>query len=176
MVWNLLVMASFEYSSDDVWCEGIKMWETTYNINQGTSRAWRPFNKPFYLNFTIKILDWYLSFGFSPSWHDQLSKNGAIFEINQNVICWWNPWFLCLNLCLPSHILVMLDVILGPKMCKARCFPLVALVWDPSYGLEITPKFTTATIVIDSSPTIWGLIYGFEHTTIVLLVHFARTP
>ncbi len=31
-----------EYSSNDVWCEGIKMWETTDNISQGTSRAWRP--------------------------------------------------------------------------------------------------------------------------------------
>jgi hypothetical protein len=70
----------------------------------------------------------------------------------------------------------MLDVILGPKMCKAKCFLLVALIWDPPYGLEITPNFTTTIVVIDSSPAIWGLIYGFLHTTIVLLVHFATTP
>jgi hypothetical protein len=61
-------------------------------------------------------------------------------------------------------------------MCKARCFPLVALIWDPPYGLEITPNFTTTIVVIDSSPTIRGLIYGYEHTTIVLSVHFATMP
>ncbi len=31
-----------EYSFNDAWCEGIKMWETTDNISQGTYRAWRP--------------------------------------------------------------------------------------------------------------------------------------
>jgi hypothetical protein len=112
------------------------------------------FNKPFYLKFTIKILDWYYHLVSHPPDMISFSKNGAIFEINQNAICWRNPWLLCLNLCLLSHILVMLDVILGPKMCKARCFPLVALIWDPLYGLEITPKFTITTILIDSSPTI----------------------
>jgi hypothetical protein len=49
----------------------------------------------------------------------------------------------------------MLDVILGPKMCKASYFPLVALIWDPPYGLEIIPNFTTTIVVIDSSPAIW---------------------
>jgi hypothetical protein len=61
-------------------------------------------------------------------------------------------------------------------MCKARCFPIVALIWDPPYGLEITPNFTTTSVEIDFSPIIWGLIYGSKHTTIVLLVHFATTP
>ncbi|CAM6043491.1 unnamed protein product [Sphagnum compactum] len=55
------------------------------------------------------------------------------------------------------------------KMCKARCFPPVALVWDPPYGLEVLPNLTTATVVVDSSQAIWGSSYGSEHTTIVLL-------
>jgi len=70
----------------------------------------------------------------------------------------------------------MLDVILGPEMCKARCFPPLALIWDPQYGLEVAPNLTTTTVVVDSSPAIWGSIYGSEHTTIMLLVHFATTP
>ncbi|KAH9562192.1 hypothetical protein CY35_05G059400 [Sphagnum magellanicum] len=56
------------------------------------------------------------------------------------------------------------------KMCKARCFPPLALIWDPQYGLEVAPNLTTTTVVVDSSPAIWGSIYGSEHTTIMLLV------
>jgi glycosylphosphatidylinositol deacylase len=70
---------------------------------------------------------------------------------------------------LDSSIRYMLDVVLGPEMCKARCFPPVALVWDPPYGLEVLPNLTTATVVVDSSQAIWGSSYGSEHTTIVLL-------
>jgi hypothetical protein len=32
-----------EYSSNDAWCEGIKMWKIANNISQGTYKAWRPF-------------------------------------------------------------------------------------------------------------------------------------
>jgi hypothetical protein len=77
---------------------------------------------------------------------------------------------------LDSSIPFMLDVVLGPEMCKARCFPPVALVWDPPYGLEVLPNLTTATVVIDSSQAIWGSSYGSEHTTIVLLVQLSQHP
>ncbi|KAG0570658.1 hypothetical protein KC19_6G178400 [Ceratodon purpureus] len=55
------------------------------------------------------------------------------------------------------------------KLCKARCFPPVAMVWDPPYGLEVYPNLTSQIIVVDSSPATWGSAYGSEHTTILLL-------
>uniref|UniRef100_A0A7I4AUK2 GPI inositol-deacylase n=1 Tax=Physcomitrium patens TaxID=3218 RepID=A0A7I4AUK2_PHYPA len=55
------------------------------------------------------------------------------------------------------------------KLCKARCFPPVALVWDPPYGLDVYPNLTTQVIVVDSSPPTWGSTYGSEHSTILLL-------
>jgi glycosylphosphatidylinositol deacylase len=56
------------------------------------------------------------------------------------------------------------------KLCKARCFPPVALVWDPPFGLEVIPNLDSEIVVVDSAPAIWGSSYGSEHTTIVLLV------
>lgn len=56
------------------------------------------------------------------------------------------------------------------ELCKARCFPPIALVWDPPYGLEVYPNLTSQVIVVDSSPATWGSSYGSEHTTILLLV------
>ena len=60
--------------------------------------------------------------------------------------------------------------IMKAELCKARCFPPVALVWDPPYGLEVYPNLTSQVIVVDSSPATWGSAYGSEHTTILLLV------
>lgn len=57
-----------------------------------------------------------------------------------------------------------------PELCKARCFPPVALVWDPPFGLEVLPNLDSEIVVVDSAPAIWGSSYGSEHTTIVLLV------
>jgi hypothetical protein len=57
-----------------------------------------------------------------------------------------------------------------PELCKARCFPPVALVWDPPFGLEVIPNLDSEIVVVDSAPAIWGSSYGSEHTTIVLLV------
>lgn len=56
------------------------------------------------------------------------------------------------------------------KICKARCFPPVALVWDPPFGLEVIPNLDSEIVVVDSAPAIWGSSYGSEHTTILLMV------
>lgn len=56
------------------------------------------------------------------------------------------------------------------KLCRGRCFPPVALVWDPPFGLEVLPNLDSEIVVVDSAPGIWGTSYGSEHTTIVLLV------
>ncbi|CAK9226433.1 unnamed protein product [Sphagnum troendelagicum] len=56
------------------------------------------------------------------------------------------------------------------KLCKVRCFPPVALVWDPPFGLEVLPNLESEIIVVDSAPAIWGSSYGSEQTTILLMV------
>jgi hypothetical protein len=54
----------FEYSSNDAWCEGIKMWKTIDNTSQGTCRAWRPsqwtlLSKVHYKNSRLIFIIWF---------------------------------------------------------------------------------------------------------------------
>lgn len=56
------------------------------------------------------------------------------------------------------------------SLCKLRCFPPLALVWDPLTGLAVIPNFYTETIALDSSPALWGTRHGSEESTIILLV------
>lgn len=51
-----------------------------------------------------------------------------------------------------------------------RCFPPVALAWDPTSGLHIFPNLFSETIVVDSSPALWSFNQGSEKTIVVLLV------
>lgn len=51
-----------------------------------------------------------------------------------------------------------------------RCFPPVALAWDPTSGLYIFPNLFSQTIIIDSSPALWSYSQGSEKTIVVLLV------
>jgi glycosylphosphatidylinositol deacylase len=60
------------------------------------------------------------------------------------------------------------------KLCKVRCFPPVALVWDPPFGLEVLPNLESEIIVVDSAPAIWGSSYGSEQTTILLMVYIMQ--
>ncbi|XP_071697874.1 uncharacterized protein [Rutidosis leptorrhynchoides] len=56
------------------------------------------------------------------------------------------------------------------KLCKLRCFPPVALAWDPTSGLHVFPNLYSRTIEVDSSPALWSSIHGSEHTNVLLLV------
>ncbi|KAG6720154.1 hypothetical protein I3843_03G046000 [Carya illinoinensis] len=56
------------------------------------------------------------------------------------------------------------------RLCKLRCFPPVALVWDDTSGLHIFPNLYSETIVVDSSPALWGSTRDSEKTTVLLLV------
>lgn len=56
------------------------------------------------------------------------------------------------------------------RLCKMRCFPPVALAWDPTSGLHIFPNLFSETIVVDSSPALWSYNQGSEKTIVVLLV------
>ncbi|KAJ4827333.1 hypothetical protein Tsubulata_003286 [Turnera subulata] len=56
------------------------------------------------------------------------------------------------------------------RLCKLRCFPPVALAWDPTSGLHILPNTYSETITVDSSPALWSSIQGSEQTTVLLLV------
>ncbi|KDP27095.1 hypothetical protein JCGZ_20319 [Jatropha curcas] len=56
------------------------------------------------------------------------------------------------------------------RLCKLRCFPPVALAWDPTSGLHIFPNLYGETIVVDSSPATWSSVQGSEKTTVLLLV------
>ncbi|KAK1566761.1 hypothetical protein Q3G72_003914 [Acer saccharum] len=56
------------------------------------------------------------------------------------------------------------------RLCKLRCFPPVALAWDPTSGLHLFPNLYSETIVVDSSPALWSYTLGSEKTTVVLLV------
>ncbi|KAF0909852.1 hypothetical protein E2562_000165 [Oryza meyeriana var. granulata] len=55
------------------------------------------------------------------------------------------------------------------KLCKLRCFPPVALAWDPVSGLHIIPNVYSETLVVDSSPAFWDSHQGTERTTVLVL-------
>ncbi|TYJ15335.1 hypothetical protein E1A91_A10G177300v1 [Gossypium mustelinum] len=55
------------------------------------------------------------------------------------------------------------------KLCKLRCFPPVALAWDPTSGLHVFPNLYSETLVVDSSPALWTST-GSEKTTVFLLL------
>eukprot|EP00252_Welwitschia_mirabilis_P024612 TRINITY_DN7353_c0_g1_i1.p1 TRINITY_DN7353_c0_g1~~TRINITY_DN7353_c0_g1_i1.p1 ORF type:complete len:839 (-),score=150.73 TRINITY_DN7353_c0_g1_i1:172-2490(-) len=42
------------------------------------------------------------------------------------------------------------------SLCKLRCFPPVALVWDTESGLSVLPNLFVDTIAVDSSPAWWN--------------------
>ncbi|XP_022750511.1 uncharacterized protein LOC111299544 isoform X2 [Durio zibethinus] len=54
------------------------------------------------------------------------------------------------------------------KLCKLRCFPPVALAWDPTSGLHIFPNLYSETLVVDSSPALCTST-GTEKTIVLLL-------
>ncbi|XP_065877480.1 GPI inositol-deacylase isoform X2 [Euphorbia lathyris] len=56
------------------------------------------------------------------------------------------------------------------KLCKLRCFPPVAIAWDPTSGLHIFPNLDGEKIIVDSSPALWSSPEGSEKTTVLLLV------
>ncbi|WCJ21260.1 GPI inositol-deacylase [Euphorbia peplus] len=56
------------------------------------------------------------------------------------------------------------------KLCKLRCFPPVALAWDPTSGLHIFPNLDGEKVIVDSSPALWSSPNGSEKTTVLLLV------
>lgn len=55
-------------------------------------------------------------------------------------------------------------------LCKMRCFPPVALAWDPISGVHIFPNLYSETIVVDSSPALLSFPQRSERTTVLLLV------
>ncbi|XP_044466690.1 uncharacterized protein LOC123196684 isoform X2 [Mangifera indica] len=55
-------------------------------------------------------------------------------------------------------------------LCKMRCFPPVALAWDPMSGLHIFPNLYSETIVVDSSLALLSFSQRFKRTTVILLV------
>ncbi|KAL4386880.1 hypothetical protein GQ457_09G009030 [Hibiscus cannabinus] len=55
------------------------------------------------------------------------------------------------------------------KLCKLRCFPPVALAWDPTSGLHVFPNLYSETLLVDSSPALWTST-GTEKTTVLLLL------
>lgn len=56
------------------------------------------------------------------------------------------------------------------SLCKLRCFPPLALIWDPLTGLAVIPNFYSETVAVDSSPALWGSYSGSKETAVVLLV------
>lgn len=56
------------------------------------------------------------------------------------------------------------------RLCKLRCFPPVALAWDPTAGVHIFPNLYSRTIEVDSSPALWTSTHGSEKTNVLLLV------
>ncbi|XP_059449323.1 uncharacterized protein LOC132180491 isoform X4 [Corylus avellana] len=56
------------------------------------------------------------------------------------------------------------------RLCKLRCFPPVALVWDDTSGLHIFPNLYSETIVVDSSSALWSSNWNSEKTAVLLLV------
>ncbi|EFJ30370.1 hypothetical protein SELMODRAFT_145414 [Selaginella moellendorffii] len=55
------------------------------------------------------------------------------------------------------------------NLCKLRCFPPLAMLWDPYAGLQILPNLRVETIVSDSSTVLPGLKYGSQEASMVLL-------
>ncbi|KAL4566029.1 hypothetical protein LXL04_030138 [Taraxacum kok-saghyz] len=58
-------------------------------------------------------------------------------------------------------------------LCKLRCFPPVALAWDPTAGIHVFPNLYSRTIEVDSSPVLWSSTHGSEHTNVLLLVELS---
>eukprot|EP00250_Pteridium_aquilinum_P021427 c25120_g1_i1 orf=424-3750(-) len=56
------------------------------------------------------------------------------------------------------------------SLCKLRCFPPLALVWDSLTGVAVIPNFYSETIAVDSSPALWSARRGSGETTIMILV------
>ncbi|XP_057772880.1 uncharacterized protein LOC130992319 isoform X3 [Salvia miltiorrhiza] len=56
------------------------------------------------------------------------------------------------------------------RLCKRRCFPPVALVWDATSGLHVFPNLYSETIVVDSSPALWTSSQDSDKTTVLLLI------
>ncbi|KAK4267678.1 hypothetical protein QN277_024428 [Acacia crassicarpa] len=56
------------------------------------------------------------------------------------------------------------------RLCKLRCFPPVALVYDEKCGLHIYPNLNAETILVDSSPVHWGSTRHSQRTIVLLLV------
>lgn len=56
------------------------------------------------------------------------------------------------------------------SLCKLRCFPPVALAWDPTAGIHIFPNLYSRIIEVDSSPALWTSAHGSEKTNVLLLV------
>ncbi|KAI4387714.1 hypothetical protein MLD38_000126 [Melastoma candidum] len=55
-------------------------------------------------------------------------------------------------------------------LCKLRCFPPVALVWDAGIGPHVIPNVYSESIIVDSSPALWSSTQSSERTTLLLLV------
>ncbi|KAM7267450.1 hypothetical protein ACFE04_009616 [Oxalis oulophora] len=55
------------------------------------------------------------------------------------------------------------------RLCKLRCFPPLALAWDPISGFHVFPNVYSENIIVDSSPALWGE-EGSEKTIVMLLV------
>ncbi|MFS8008011.1 hypothetical protein Hanom_Chr14g01267701 [Helianthus anomalus] len=53
------------------------------------------------------------------------------------------------------------------RLCKLRCFPYVALRWDPASGLNVFPNLNYRTIEVDSLPALWSSTQGSEQTNFV---------
>lgn len=69
-----------------------------------------------------------------------------------------------------SDFLLSLDLSYNAELCKLRCFPPVALVWDTISGLRIFPNLFSETVVVDSSSALWSYTQGSEKTNALLLV------
>ncbi|CAN1188046.1 GPI inositol-deacylase [Linum perenne] len=56
------------------------------------------------------------------------------------------------------------------NLCRLRCFPPVAVAWDPTSGLHIFPTLYSETVIVDSSPALLSSFPGSEKSSILLLV------
>lgn len=56
------------------------------------------------------------------------------------------------------------------SLCKLRCFPPVALIWDTESGLYVIPNLYSDTVTVDSSPALWGSRQDSGKTTLLLMV------
>ncbi|MCO5581420.1 hypothetical protein L7F22_035304 [Adiantum nelumboides] len=55
-------------------------------------------------------------------------------------------------------------------LCKLRCFPPVALVWDSLTGVAVIPNFFADTLAVDSSPALWSTRRGSRESTVIILI------